>query len=73
MGKFGKCFACGKAMRSWGTMVDTKEDQAPYVGPECAKKIKRAGPKGYQPPLGGPRLYVLSGYRLKYFEGRLSQ
>ncbi|HJV96916.1 MAG TPA: hypothetical protein VJ608_12800, partial [Albitalea sp.] len=29
-----------------------------WVGRECFKKIAAAGEGGYQPPLGGPRLFL---------------
>lgn len=53
-----KCFACGKAFRDGKKLLaDTREDQKVFVGSACMKKIIRAGEAGYQPPLGGPRLY----------------
>lgn len=55
--KWGRCFVCGKVLRGPGINVQViDEDQRPWVGPECAKKIKKAGAAGYQPPSGGPRL-----------------
>lgn len=55
------CFACGKPMRheSHQHEVDTRDDQKVLVGPDCFKHVKRAGEAGYQPPTGGPRLYLL--------------
>lgn len=55
-----KCFACGKPLKGIGILVDTHEDQQPYVGPECARKIKKTGEIGYQPPSGGPRLWWIN-------------
>jgi hypothetical protein len=55
-----KCFACGRKLGSNPYPVDTRDDQWVYVGSECYKLIMRAGLEGYQPPLGGPRLYVLT-------------
>lgn len=53
-----RCYACdhllGKAIR-----VETIDGQSVYVGPDCYLKIADAGPVGYQPSLGGPRLRLL--------------
>jgi hypothetical protein len=35
----------------------TADGQEVHVGADCAKKIIAAGLSGYQPPLGGPKLY----------------
>jgi hypothetical protein len=40
------------------TTVVTEDGQMQYVGPDCFAKIVAADTKGYQPPLGGPRLFV---------------
>jgi len=55
-----KCFACDKKLvvREW-RIVDTRDGQTVYVGPDCLVKIKKAGESGYQPPKGGPRLYPI--------------
>lgn len=53
------CFACGKRMARSGYLVGCKDDQTVFVGPECLRHIKEAGENGYQPPKGGPRLYLL--------------
>ena len=54
------CFACGKAITRFPpAIVDTRDGQTVYVGPECFQHVKRAGDVGYQPPLGGPRLWLL--------------
>ncbi len=53
-----KCYACNRAM--WADRahsVRTSDNQPQSVGPECFKHIERASPNGWQPPLGGPRLY----------------
>jgi hypothetical protein len=42
-----------------GFMVDIRDDQTVEVGPECYKKTLKAGENGYQPPLGGPKLYPM--------------
>lgn len=54
-----KCFACDKPLGKSPALVDTRDAQTVYVGSECFKKIRAAGDSGYQPPLGGPRLYLL--------------
>ncbi len=42
-------------------LFDTRDGQLVFVGRECFKLIKQAGEHGYQPPQGGPRLYVYTG------------
>ena len=54
-----RCFACGRKLGKKPLLVDTRDGQLVYVGSECAKLIKAAGEKGYKPPLGGPRLYLI--------------
>lgn len=56
-----KCYACGRAFNGEQnrTLVTPADDQLVYVGPECHRKIKAAGVAGYQPPRGGPRLYLI--------------
>ena len=54
-----KCFACDKKLGINPAIADTKDDQYVFVGTDCYQKIKKAGAEGYQPPLGGPRLWVL--------------
>jgi hypothetical protein len=51
------CFACGRPGAT--RMVDTRDDQIVRVGSDCYRKIESAGEKGYQPPRGGPRLYLM--------------
>lgn len=54
-----RCFACGLAFRGGiKTMVETSDLQRVYVGKTCFEYIKAAGGIGYQPPKGGPRLYL---------------
>lgn len=56
-----KCFACGKKLgKRGGFLVDTRDDQEAFVGPECFKHVQAAGKEGYQPPKGGPRFWPLS-------------
>lgn len=54
-----KCFACDRELGKNPALVDTRDDQLVNVGRECLKLIKAAGKNGYQPPKGGPRLWVL--------------
>lgn len=66
-----RCFACGRKLGSTKLIeADTLEDQRVFVGPECAKHIRTAGDRGWQPPRGGPRLYPLSDERRAYFDLR---
>lgn len=60
MANFECCFACGRAITRFPpAVVDTRDDQTVYVGPDCFQKVKQAGEAGYQPPRGGPRLWLL--------------
>jgi hypothetical protein len=54
-----KCFACDKIMKKEALTAnaDTQDGQTVMVGPDCLKRIIAAGNQGYQPPLGGPKLY----------------
>ena len=54
-----KCFACGRSLEQNPAMADTRDAQIVFVGRECMKKIIAAGERGYQPPQGGLRLFVL--------------
>jgi hypothetical protein len=50
-----KCFACGRKVgKNPHIAVTSDVAQTVAVGNECYKKI---GPDGWQPPLGGPKLY----------------
>lgn len=53
------CFACDRKLGKNPKMADTRDNQIVYVGINCYKHIEDAGETGYQPPLGGPRLYPL--------------
>ncbi len=55
-----KCFACDKPLGKNPKLVDTRDGQMVFVGSDCARKVKEAGESGYQPPLGGPRLYLVA-------------
>lgn len=54
-----KCYACGKDVRTtrYAYTADDGQQQQP-VGPDCYRAISHFGKSGYQPPRGGPRLYV---------------
>jgi len=54
-----RCFACDKPLGKAPQIVGCKDDQTVHVGSDCYSKIKSAGPDGFQPPKGGPRLYLL--------------
>lgn len=55
-----KCYACarpfGGRRHDYPTAL-TIDGQRQFVGNDCMKKIVKAGAEGYQPPLGGPRLF----------------
>lgn len=53
-----RCFACGRPLFTLDYTADVRDGQIVYVGPECHKKIIQAGPEGWQPPKGGPRLWL---------------
>ena len=55
-----RCFACDRKLGVNPYPADTRDSQWVYVGSECYKLIKQAGAEGYQPPLGGPRLYLIT-------------
>ncbi len=59
-----RCYACARAFRKNGygrivfhPEVLTIDGQRQFVGYDCYAKVVAAGRVGYQPPLGGPRLY----------------
>jgi hypothetical protein len=54
-----KCFACDRPLKG-KHLVDTRDDQTVFVGPDCFKRVKAAGDAGWQPPKGGPRLYPVT-------------
>lgn len=62
-----KCFACDRKLGKNPKVADTRDDQWVYVGRECYKHILAAGSVGWQPPKGGPRLFILdNAARLVY-------
>lgn len=52
------CFACDRKLGKNPKMADTRDGQTVFVGTECFKLIEQAGDEGYQPPTGGPRLWL---------------
>lgn len=54
-----RCFACNRGLGKSPQLVDTHDGQLVYVGRECFKLIAAAGEQGYQPPLGGPKLFAM--------------
>ena len=54
-----RCFACDRKLGKNPKLVDTRDAQLVFVGSECHKMIVQAGESGYQPPLGGPRLFLI--------------
>jgi hypothetical protein len=45
-----KCFACDRPLKG-KHLVDTRDDQTVFVGPDCFKRVKAAGDAGWQPPM----------------------
>lgn len=54
-----RCFACDRKLGKNAKLVDTRDAQTTLVGRECHKHVSAAGEAGWQPPKGGPRLYLL--------------
>jgi hypothetical protein len=54
-----RCFACDRLLDIKKTLVRCADEQTVFVGDECYRRVKAAGETGYQPPKGGPRLYLL--------------
>src|SRR5918999_4110520 len=59
-----KCFACDKTLMKSRRLVDTRDGQTVCVGSECLALIKPVGEAGYQPPKGGPRLWLIPDYEV---------
>lgn len=57
-----RCFACNKPLKKFQYYCETSDGQGVYVGRDCWVKAKKSGSIGYQPPLGGPRLYDTLGH-----------
>lgn len=56
-----RCFACGRPVTLRGCRCVTADGQRVEVGNNCYKLVRAAGDAGYQPPLGGPRIYLYKG------------
>ena len=55
-----RCFACDRPLGETPALVDTRDAQLVHVGRECYEMVAAAGEAGYQPPKGGPRLYLIA-------------
>ena len=57
-----RCYACDHYVKAGKSprIVWTSDGQLQWVGYCCYKKISKAKKKGYQPPLGGPRLFIFN-------------
>lgn len=53
------CAACGRRLSPNPYPVSEDGDAWTYVGVECWRKIRSAGPAGYVPPNGTVRLFPL--------------
>lgn len=56
------CYACGKPLIDKGeappqAVLADDDGRSVPVGPDCLRRIVRAGAQGYVPPRGGPRLF----------------
>ena len=60
-----KCFCCDRKLGKFPKLVDTRDGQIVYIGKRCWQSVQEAGSQGYQPALGGPKLYPLSSYQRK--------
>lgn len=52
-----KCYACDQQLPVTRHGVYTEDGQLQFVGPDCFENIVATGIHGYQPRLGGPRLF----------------
>ena len=57
-GTTNRCYACNRKLGKSPKLVTCEDEQDVYVGSECYKYIVVGAAQGYQPPLGGPRLYL---------------
>lgn len=55
-----QCFACGRPLGRTPLLVTCEDEQDVFVGSGCGKEVIIAGPWGWQPPKGGPRLFALA-------------
>ena len=52
-----RCFACDRPLNK-RNLVYTSDQQLQHVGSKCFKLVKQTGIDGWQPPKGGPRLFI---------------
>jgi hypothetical protein len=52
-------------MKNRRYLVRCIDEQTVFVGPDCFKRVESGGSKGYQPPLGGPRLFIIGQQQLE--------
>lgn len=62
----GRCFACDRRLGRNPAVAHCRDQQWVFVGSECFKLIRAAGNAGWQPPMGGPRLYAKKQYPGSY-------
>lgn len=62
-----KCFACDRPLRGRQReyLVRCADEQTVFIGSDCFRRVRETGPDGYQPPLGGPRLFEISQQQLE--------
>lgn len=55
------CYCCGKRFRDPNNrteaFLEDDDNRGVMTGPECAKRIRKAGAEGFAPTNGGPRLF----------------
>ena len=61
MSESERCFACDRPLAAIKNFVITEDlAQTVAVGHDCYRKIRKMDARGgYQPPLGGPRLFLI--------------
>jgi hypothetical protein len=69
-----RCYACGKPFRDPNNRQDVflpdDDHRTVLVGPECFRHVVRAAAVGYQPPRGGPRLFIEKRYAERYADNQ---
>lgn len=53
-----RCFACDRLLTASKHLVTCADEQTAFVGSECFKRIRKSA-DGWQPPKGGPRLFLI--------------
>lgn len=55
------CFSCGRKFKPGSVVyvVDTRDGQTVDVGPECFRRVMKAGERGYRHPNSHLALYPL--------------